>query len=94
METVALFWNFCDRVADAIKTQDMDSLREMLSKMLSGAKAKKAKEAGVSLDPMHILKLIQHVAKTVLPFEDHYDFISEVAHPDDSPFIFLRYLIR
>ncbi|NNM43059.1 MAG: hypothetical protein HKM07_01785 [Chlamydiae bacterium] len=87
METVALFWYFYDKITDAIKTQDVHRIREMLSKALAGAKAAKAKEAGWSLDPVHILKLIRHVAKATPPFEDHYDFLSEVAHPNAAGLI-------
>ncbi|MBS0606790.1 MAG: hypothetical protein JSR57_07565 [Verrucomicrobia bacterium] len=82
METLALFWYFCDKLEDAIKTQDLEHIREMLSKALTGAKAAKAKEVGYSLDPIHILKLIRHVAKFAPPFEHHYDFLSEVSHPN------------
>lgn len=87
IETVALFWYFCDQIADALTTQDLDHLKEMLSKVLAGAKATKAKEAGWSLDPVHILTFIRHVAKKVPPFADHYDFLSEVAHPNAAGLI-------
>lgn len=87
METMALFWYFCDQVAESIKTQDLDHIRDVLSKALTGAKAAKAKEAGCSLDSVHILNLIRHVAKQVPPFADHYDFLSEVAHPNAAGLI-------
>lgn len=87
METMALFWYFYHKLADAIKTQNLDDIRRMLSKALAGAKAEQAKEAGWSLDPVHVLKLIQHVAKDIPPFADHYDFLSEVAHPNAAGLI-------
>ena len=37
---------------------------------------------GKSLDPIHIMDLLRHVAKKIPPFMDHYEFLSEVSHPN------------
>ena len=43
METFALFWYFLDEVRDALKDEDIVDLRAVLTRMMAGAKAGKAK---------------------------------------------------
>jgi hypothetical protein len=94
METFALFWYFTDKVRDALKDEDVEKVRAVLTRMMVGAKVEKAKDAivgvlgktkeamGKSLDPIHVLDLIRHLAKEIPPFMDHYEFLCEVAHPN------------
>lgn len=94
METLALFWYFLDEVRGALKEGDIEHLREILTRMMVGAKVEEAKdeiakavgktkeEMGKTLDPIHVLNLIRHVSKEYPAFGDVYDYLCEVAHPN------------
>ena len=45
METFAFFWYFVDEVRGALKDEDIEGLRMVLTRMMVGAKFKKAKDA-------------------------------------------------
>ncbi len=93
VETMALFWHFLDEVRDALKNEDSEHLREILTRILVGTKAEKTKddaEAGWEeveevmekpLGLVHPIDLIKHISKAYPPFLDIYDYLCEVSHP-------------
>ena len=99
METFALFWYFVDKLRDALKDGDVKELREILTRMLLGVKPvdKQVKlkkvfedvgeEVRKQLNPIHVLKLIEHVEKKLPSFRQLYDYLSEVTHPNAMGFI-------
>ena len=93
-ETVALFWYFLDQLQASLESGDLEELREILRRMLLGSKIETVKKnvvdildhsneaSGQSLDPIHVSKLINHVAEKIPPFKEHYDFLCEITHPN------------
>jgi hypothetical protein len=94
-ETFALFWYFIDAVKKGLQYRDIEELRKILTRMLIGSKAEPSKEnvrrafreegEGIAegrLEPIHVATLIDHVKKQIPPFEDHYNFLCEIAHPN------------
>ncbi len=99
METFALFWYFLDEVRGALKEGDVEHLREVLKRMLVGAKIEKAREVfaeilektkeeiGKSLDPIHVMDLMRHVSKEIPSFLGVYEHLCEVSHPNAAGLI-------
>ncbi len=93
-ETVALFWYFLDQIQESLELGDIEELRDVLTRMLLGSKIETVKKnvadildhsneaSGQSLDPIHVSKLINHVAEKIPPFKEHYDFLCEITHPN------------
>lgn len=95
METLAIFWYFVDHVEKALNYGDMKDLRKILSQMAVGVKSETGKTAlqaalakesieveEILFSPVHVLKLIDQMGKTIPAFKDQYEFLCEVAYPN------------
>lgn len=88
METEALFWGFIHELEEALKSRNIEKIRNFLTGCLIGVKSSQIKllkspqNVDLIIDQTNILTFIDKMNKKITHYRLHYDSLSEFSHPN------------